>query len=119
MPETTPTAQKNNDTWAAMAQSIQAMKPLYQGLSMDSIFAAWSAAGGANYVLGWPPVQNRRVKNINTAVLFFEALNSMPQGKADPVGFGLVVDEGGHIGVKGIHQLFRPLDNGHLKAQFP
>ena len=68
MPETTPTAQKNNDTWAAMAQSIQAMKPLYQGLSMDSIFAAWSAAGGMNYMLGWPPVQNRRVKNINTAV---------------------------------------------------
>lgn len=66
MPETTPSVQENKDTWAALSKSLQAMSPLYKGMSMDSIFAAWTAAGGLNYMLGWPPIQNRRVKNINT-----------------------------------------------------
>ena len=68
MPET-PTVQTNSDTWSEMAKSIQAMSPLYKGMSMDSIFAAWKAAGGLNYMLGWPPIQNARVKGINTRIV--------------------------------------------------
>ena len=68
MPEQ-PTVQTNSDTWSEMAKSIQAMSPLYKGMSMDSIFAAWKAAGGLNYMLGWPPIQNARVKGINTRIV--------------------------------------------------
>lgn len=65
MPEETK-VQPNKDTYAELAKSLQAMKPLYNGLPASSIFSAFTAAGGTNYLLGWPQVQNDRVKGINT-----------------------------------------------------
>ena len=58
--------QKNNDTYAALAEKLRGMSSLYSGLSTNAIFGAWQAAGGMGYMLGWPPVQNQRVKSINT-----------------------------------------------------
>lgn len=85
MPEMTPNPQQNNDSWAALSKSLQDMSGLYKGMSMDSIFSAWTAAGGLNYMLGWPPIQNNRVKSINTRVGEFtkDKIAEMVQNPAD------------------------------------
>lgn len=85
MPEKTPTTQLNNDSWTALSKSLQEMSGLYKGMSMDSIFSAWTAAGGLNYMLGWPPIQNNRVKSINTRVGEYtkDQIAEMVQNPAD------------------------------------
>lgn len=85
MPEKTPTTQLNNDSWAALSKSLQEMSGLYKGMSMDSIFSAWTAAGGLSYMLGWPPIQNNRVKSINTRVGEYtkDKIAEMVQNPAD------------------------------------
>ena len=85
MPEKTPTTQLNNDSWAALSKSLQEMSGLYKGMSMDSIFSAWTAAGGLSYMLGWPPIQNNRVKSINTRVGEYtkDQIAEMVQNPAD------------------------------------
>ena len=85
MPEKTPTTQLNNDSWAALSKSLQEMSGLYKGMSMDSIFSAWTAAGGLSYMLGWPHIQNNRVKSINTRVGEYtkDQIAEMVQNPAD------------------------------------
>lgn len=85
MPEKTPTTQLNNDSWTALSKSLQEMSGIYKGMSMDSIFSAWTAAGGPNYMLGWPPIQNNRVKSINTRVGEYtkDQIAEMVQNPAD------------------------------------
>lgn len=85
MPEKTPTTQLNNDSWTALSKSLQEMSGLYKGMSMDSIFSAWTAAGGLSYMLGWPPIQNNRVKSINTRVGEYtkDQIAEMVQNPAD------------------------------------
>lgn len=85
MPEKTPTTQLNNDSWTALSKSLQEMSGIYKGMSMDSIFSAWTAAGGLNYMLGWPPIQNNRVKSINTRVGEYtkDQIAEMVQNPAD------------------------------------
>lgn len=84
MPEK-PTTQLNNDSWTALSKSLQEMSGLYKGMSMDSIFSAWTAAGGLSYMLGWPPIQNNRVKSINTRVGEYtkDQIAEMVQNPAD------------------------------------
>lgn len=84
MPEK-PTTQLNNDSWTALSKSLQEMSGLYKGMSMDSIFGAWTAAGGLSYMLGWPPIQNNRVKSINTRVGEYtkDQIAEMVQNPAD------------------------------------
>ena len=57
-------------------------------------------------------------KDLDAPVFFLKALYRMPQRQSDPVSAHFTVDEGGHICVKGIHELLRPLNDRHLHAQF-
>lgn len=58
--------EKNTDTWAELAKSIQRLNGQYGSLGMGSIFSAWTAAGGINLLNSWPQIQNARIKGVNT-----------------------------------------------------
>ena len=58
--------EKNTDTWAELAKSIQRLNGQYGSLGMGSIFSAWTAAGGMNLLNSWPQIQNARIKGVNT-----------------------------------------------------
>ena len=58
-------------------------------------------------------------QNANTSSILFKAFHRMAQCQFYAVPAHLVVDESGHVRVKGVHQLFRALHDGDLHAQFP
>lgn len=58
--------EKNTDTWAELAKSIQRLNGQYGSLGIGSIFSAWTAAGGMNLLNSWPQIQNARIKGVNT-----------------------------------------------------
>ena len=53
-------------------------------------------------------------KHIHAAVLFFKSLHGMTKCQLDTVLAHFIVDERSHIGIKGIHKLFRTLDDGNI-----
>ena len=58
-------------------------------------------------------------QHIDTTVFLFKALHTIAKCQFYTVLANLAVDKGSHICIKGIHQLFRPLDDGHIHTQFP
>ena len=58
-------------------------------------------------------------QHVHAPVLLLKALHGEAQSQLHPVAAHLVVDIGGHVGVEGVHQLFGPLDYGHIQAQLP
>lgn len=71
MPETPMVEEKNNDTWAELAKGIKRLNGQYGSLGMGSIFSAWTAAGGMNFLTQWPQIQNARIKGVNTRAADF------------------------------------------------
>ena len=58
--------QVNNDSYPALAQRLLHLNSEYGDLPIESVFGAWQNAGGMNFMLQWPEIQNQRVKGINT-----------------------------------------------------
>lgn len=54
------------DSYAALAKRMAELKTNYGALPIGDIYGAFMGAGGANMLLGWPNIQNRRVRSINT-----------------------------------------------------
>ena len=56
-------------------------------------------------------------EHVDAAIALLEALHGAPQRQTHPVGAHLLVDEGGHVGVEGAHEVARPLHDGHVQPQ--
>lgn len=54
------------DSYTYLAKSLGALGQQFGDLPFDKAFGAFTAAGGYNYLMNWPDIQNRRVKSINT-----------------------------------------------------
>lgn len=54
------------DSYTALAQGISRLGQSYSDVPINDAFRAFIGAGGRNMLLGWPDIQNRRVKNVNT-----------------------------------------------------
>lgn len=69
MSETMQTAKQTaprHNAWESFAAELQELKQNYAGLPFDSVYGAFMGAGGANWLLNWPEIQNTRIKRINT-----------------------------------------------------
>ena len=56
-------------------------------------------------------------KNVDAPVALFESLHGTAQCQMHAVSAHLLVDEGGRIGVEGIHKVARALHDGHVQPQ--
>ena len=56
-------------------------------------------------------------KNVDAPVALFESLHGTAQRQAHAVSAHLLVDEGGRIGVEGVHKVARALHDGHVQPQ--
>ena len=56
-------------------------------------------------------------KNVDAPVALFESLHGTAQCQMHAVSAHLLVDEGGRIGVEGVHKVARALHDGHVQPQ--
>ena len=56
-------------------------------------------------------------EHLDAVLACFEALHGTAQRQVHPVGAHLLVDKGGHVGVEGVHEVARPLHDGHVQPQ--
>ena len=97
-----------------------------QDAALDSQFQSrflgktgiWGNADGQHHHIGMEGLLIFQ-QHIHAAVSFLEPLHRMSQRQLDTVPAHFIVDERSHIRVKGIHKLFRTLNNGDLHSQLP